>query len=282
MTILTTINRCRFVKGGIYFFIATLIVSGCKLDPQKNLVNDWVVTSYKTNFGYTEKNEIKKGNTSYFRFYANQTYSQMGSTGYTNGLWKFDEVKRLLQLEPKKMIGNSTGEILTSYYYINNMKANTMQLALYRNLPMKPGTEENYITLDKINSNAVPQNDPFNPINNEWRKKPSQPESETDLKNRTKAYLNFLKTYFTYAIDNKLEVLNYDWYPEPILMHYSNGARMANTEELSSWYQCFYDTAQAVKAYTYISTPFMEVNLKKTPDRFERNLDIIEQILKKM
>ena len=57
----------------------------------------------------------------------------------------------------------------------------------------------------------------------------------------------FEKAWYRYAIQNEFETLSTGWYPNPMLMHYANGIRMAYSDELYDWNNCFYDSAQAVK-----------------------------------
>ncbi len=271
------LNKCCFLKNSIYFFaiIAALAcLAGCKMNPEKELIKEWYVTAYRTPLADFEGTEP----VTVIRLYKGGTYSQFGNySNYTFGNWRFDKPNRLLILHPVE----GKQEILDSYYYISDMRSNEMKVALYRNLPIKPGTEELFFTLQAY-ANAKTENDPYKPTLHKWRKKPASPETDEQIKERVKNYLSFLKTMYRHTIDNNFNSLSTNWYPNPLLMHYGNGVRMAYSDELDDWNACFYDSAQAVKGYQCISGPFQNITLKSKSGKFERNLDLVEQLLSKI
>jgi len=269
-------SKCCSLKNSIYFFtafIAFSMLAGCRIDPEKELKKEWYVTAYHTPLA----NIGGKGPTNVFRFYGDGKYSQFGKDNYSFGRWRFNKPQRIIHLQPEE----GKLEILDSYYYITTMQATIMELVLYRNIPVKKGTEELYFTLEAL-ANKNSKYDPYHPEMHRWRHKPEKPETDEQIKGRAINYLTFLKTLYQHAIDNDFSSLMNDWYPHPLRMHYGNGVRMAYSDELDDWNDCFYDSAQAVKGYQCISGTFQNIKLKSTKNKLERNLDVVEQLLSQM
>ncbi len=269
-------NKCCFPKSSIYFLITlnVLCVVGCRpIDVGTTLINEWYTTRNETPLAHTGG----EGPVSIFRFYEGGKYSQFGTDNYSFGVWGYKKADSILYLHPYQ----GSTEILDSYYYVNKVTEGSMYLTLYRNLPIKPGHEELLLTMKAGPGNAD-KNDPYPPELHTWRIKPMHPETDTQIFNRAKSYLLFLRIMYRHAISNEMESMPVNWYPHPLRMHYGNGVRMAYNDELNDWYSCFYDTAQAAKGYFCISNPLRNVTIKSTENKFVRNLDCVEQLLKQM
>ncbi|MES2776065.1 MAG: hypothetical protein V4722_17950 [Bacteroidota bacterium] len=269
--------KCCSLKNSIYFFAAVAAIAsltGCRLDPEKELQQEWYVTDYHT--------PLADGTTSspvnVLKLYKNGKYSQFGNySNFSFGIWRYDKDKHIFRLHPLQ----TKQDILDSYYYINEMKPGFMQVSLFRNLPMKPGTEELFFSLEAA-ATGKSSFDPYKPEMHTWRQKPRRSETDLQISERVKAYLIFVKTMYQHAIDHKFQSIAMNWYPHPLRMHYGNGVRMAYSDELDDWNSCFYDSVQAVKGYQCISGPFQKVKITPGKSKAERNLDIVEQLLRQM
>lgn len=71
------------------------------------------------------------------------------------------------------------------------------------------------------------------------------------------------------------------WYATPIQLHYGNGVRMSYNTELTDWYSCFYNEAEAIEAYKLLGGA-MKKSTMVFNDNFiySRNLAYIKQLIK--
>ena len=91
------------------------------------------------------------------------------------------------------------------------------------------------------------------------------------------AYLNFLNALYNHAKDNNLENAGGKWYPQPIKF-YSNKVSMAYANELTDWYNCFYNEEQGIEGYKLISAALRKVKIKGEDDN-SRFINCVEQLL---
>lgn len=269
--------KCCFEKNGILFFIALIFLSltACKLNPEKELPREWFVTESKlADFDYGSGDRPA----SVFRFYEDGTYSEFcENSSFSFGQWKFDKPARLNSMH------QLSGDVKQkdNYFFIEYMLADRMKISLYNRLPVRTSKEQLEYTLTPGVSSSMAE-DPYVPAMHQWRIPPAGPETDPMISQRAKSYLLFLEKLYKHAIKNNIKSLKSDWYPNPVKMHYGNGVQMARADELDDWYKCFYDTAQAVKGYQCISGPFFNSKLKHSSNKFERNLDLVEQLLQDM
>ena len=95
-------------------------------------------------------------------------------------------------------------------------------------------------------------NDPFHPVNNQWRIKPAVKESDSAIFARIKNCLLFFAMYFRDHIKRKEETIAFEELPE-IFTWYNKGIGLPDKENLSeSWIECFYDKEQAMKGYSIL------------------------------
>lgn len=274
MSYFVNTNKCCFLPNSICYLLTILaffLATSCHpVKVKDKLSKEWYVVGYK--MPLTQESSSAPP-TYVFRLYPNGSYTQLGRVGFTEGRWHFLEKQQLLLLTP----ASGSSEVLEAYLTVNFLGSNKLSSDLYRNLPLIKGHEETQFRFEGLTNKS--DADPYTPRANEWRKQPKREETDLELKKRVKGYLLFLKTVFQHAIDNKTETIQTDWYPQPIRMFYSNGVRMAYSDELDDWNRCFYDSAQAVKGYQLISGPLMNVTLNHKESKFERNLDCVNQLI---
>lgn len=95
-------------------------------------------------------------------------------------------------------------------------------------------------------------NDPFHPVNNEWRKKPSKAESESGIHKRLKNCLRFFALYYRDHIKRRGETISFEGIPR-IFEWYNKGIGLPAEDEVSqSWINCFYNKEQAMQGYAIL------------------------------
>lgn len=95
-------------------------------------------------------------------------------------------------------------------------------------------------------------NDPFHAVNNQWRIKPSERESDSAIYARVKNCLLFFAMYFRDHIKRKAEAISFEELPE-IFSWYDRGIGLPDKEDLNdSWIDCFYNKDQALRGYAIL------------------------------
>jgi hypothetical protein len=271
MLLYKKIGKGCFAKNSLYFFAVFMpfLMLGCKNPPVKTLTNqEW----YIDQIHYGKNSQVP--NVSYYvvRFYANNNFSLFSGTGFAFGQWRYVENQSFIQLHPN--FGDL--KIPDLYWKIEQQIDNKLTFGLYQNY--RDETEKD-ITLECTGLNNISAKDPFLVTEHAWRKRPFSLETDEQIKTRVLSYLHFLETMYQHTFDNKLAALRYDWFPQPMRMEFSNAIRMAYSgDEMVLWNKCFYDSAQAVKAYLLIGNTMIKQELKASDNMAERNLDFVKEM----
>ena len=156
------------------------------------------------------------------------------------GAWKFDNDKKTLTLKYK--------DGSTDLYRIRSFAADEMKLT---NIGIGSETVLKFIADGKRYKNK--NDDPFYFMNNKWRSRPAVPENEDAIKQRLKDNLHFFILYYRDAIARRAKVVSFYGFPS-CLKWYAGGIYMQdNKEQLEKWEACFYNKAQATKAFDMMS-----------------------------
>lgn len=210
------------------------------------------------------------------RFYSNGTYSHFAYNFYAYGKWKWNENTRMVSLTPETSKDNN----IEQHFKIEVNEDNSYTIR-------KMVEVDKYVFKNQspykliVAKNADNDADPFSKSMNSWRIKPAQSESKEAIRMRTLNYLKFLECYYEYLQDNQLNVYTTMWYATPIQLHYGNGVRMSYNTELTDWYSCFYNEAEAIEAYKLLGGA-MKKSTMVFNDNFiySRNLAYIKQLIK--
>lgn len=99
-----------------------------------------------------------------------------------------------------------------------------------------------------VHSNMI--NDPFHPSNNQWRIRPTAPESDSAIKQRVKDCIRFYALFYRDNLKRPDKTsINFAGLPA-IFNWYSGGIGIPPRQEVdSSWINCFYNKAQALRGY---------------------------------
>lgn len=99
----------------------------------------------------------------------------------------------------------------------------------------------------KIHANMY--NDPFHPVNNQWRLKPDKPESDSALKKRITNCLKFFALFYRDNLLRNKSSIDFEGFPK-IFRWYRGGIGLPDRDKIdSSWTNCFYDEEDALKGY---------------------------------
>ena len=205
------------------------------------------------------------------RFYPNGTYVLCAELLFEQGNWAFDNEKKLLVLKPA-LVQESVKE---RYLIDQSEPGNNTQFSFYTSYPVDKANPEERVNVQAVSN--VSKADPFAAAMHGWRKKPTQEETPAQIKQRTRAYLQFLLALYQHANDNNIENPGGNWYPKPVKF-YSNKVSMAYADELTDWNNCFYNEAQAVEGYKLISGGLMRAKIEGEND-VQRNINCVEHLL---
>jgi hypothetical protein len=187
------------------------------------------------------------------------------------GTWKFDANKKTISL-------NFTGGA-KDLYKIRALAADEMKLT---NVGIGSETVLKFVTDAKRQKLA--ENDPFSIGNNKWRIKPRASENDEAIRQRLKDNLHFFILYYRDVIARRDDVVSFYGFPSCVNW-YNAGIGMQDKDKVDeNWEDCFYNKAQAMKAYTLLDDalkkkytwPKGEVNWIK------KNLFILEQLYQQL
>jgi len=214
---------------------------------------------------------------SFIRLQKNGKFMAAALRGYASGTWQKIASDDAMVLVLDMDSTTATDELAPAAFRITYHSENYLNLVMARSesdiqtgnltlLRMRPG---------KIQTGA----DPFTPTMQQWRIKPVRAELPDEIKARTVSYLRFLRNFYAFAANNKIEKPDTDWFPNVMNLENASSVRMAYSTELKNWNKCFYNEEQAVEGYKIISGPFYGIKLQANPNLNERNADVVTQIL---
>lgn len=261
---------CQMIGSLFLFALVWLLMGGCNgtsNSKKLNLHQAWFTKKFMTASGM----EMSSNSYRIVRFYENGTYTMFGAGGYDAGKWFHSAKKSTITLEPES--GNLDQ---MDAWWNYDAKGDVLNAHIYRSLAMIPGRQEGTYVLEGFGSKG--KDDPFAISMHQWQVKPTKAETLGEIKSRVLGYLHFLESLYKYLLANDVEAIGSHWFPEPMKMNFVNGVRMAYSDELESWNNCFYDSTQAVKGYQFLSGAIQYVKLIEVENRFERNLDCVLQM----
>jgi hypothetical protein len=127
-------------------------------------------------------------------------------------------------------------------------------------------------------------NDPYHIDNNRWRIKPAKAETDSLIKQRLKGFLNFHVLFYRDNIARDKKTISFYGFPT-CLKWYAGGIYIIKKEELAdNWYGCFYNKAQALKAWDMMNVLLdKKYNWPKgNMSWVKKNLAVLEQMHSKL
>lgn len=257
-----------------YLLLCSLLLLACNTS-NKEVKTGLPTVIFKIDEAYTKLDTTGNEGLA-IRFYSNGTYSHFAYNFYAYGKWKWNENTRIVTLTPE----TSKDTNIEQHYKI---EVDADSIYTIRKMIMI----DKYIFKNQspyrliVAKNADNDADPFSKSMNTWRIKPKQSESKIAIRIRTLNYLKFLQCYYEYLQDNQLRAYSKMWYATPIQLHYGNGVRMSYNTELTDWYSCFYNEAEANEAYMLIGGAMKKATIDfNNKFIYSRNLAYIKQLIK--
>lgn len=249
--------------------LCSLWLLSCKQEPNQKFVKDW----YFIQSGFNDNDSSGYENMA-LSLRDDGTYSHYAVSFYNYGKWEWSEGEKVIRLIP-----DSGNQLNGTFVFEVTERKGDDEISVKRiqkkgNVLVKKKKPDTWYGVQNKTKYT-----PFNPALNTWRIKPKTLESAEQIKARTILYIQFLKEYFHYIIENDLQYLTYGWYPQPFRLHFANTARMSYSTELIDWNKCFYNEEQAVEGYKLFSGSMYYLKLKHRESLAERNLDLLNQLL---
>ncbi len=188
------------------------------------------------------------------------------------GKWRYDDAKKEMYLYYDDGGGGD-------HYKIRAIAADELQLT---DLDVGRNDVIKYVSDAKQYNNKM--DDPFYLANNKWRKPPAKKETDEQIKQRVNNYLHFFVLFYKDAIAREAETVSFYGFPSCINW-YSGGIYLKPEKELKDkWLSCFYNQAEAGKAYKILENvvdrkynwPAEDINWIK------KNLFVLEQMYKNL
>ncbi|MFM9910430.1 MAG: hypothetical protein ACKVOW_13850, partial [Chitinophagaceae bacterium] len=166
-------------------------------------------------------------------------------------------------------------------YYIQSI--NAVSLVLYEK--GKAGTlMKVHLEADGL-MHQDERNDPFHPINNQWRLKPLKSETDLAIYQRTKQCVKFFVLYYRDQIKRHHTTISFLGLPA-IFHWYSGGIGLFDKDKIEdSWIQCFYNKEQSLKAYKILESLIVDYEFewpKDAPNWVYQTHAVLEQMYAKM
>ncbi|HMH21648.1 MAG TPA: hypothetical protein VK563_07725 [Puia sp.] len=166
------------------------------------------------------------------------------------GKWKLYKESRALILR--------FGDGFSRIYFIKGIAMKQMEL-IWRKTP-------NDSVLIKLSADAAihkrSAEDPYHPVNNDWRIKPKASETDEQLRLRLKQCVHFYALFFHDNNQRQLTEISFSGLPT-CFVWYNGGIGMEARADLDKkWIDCFYSTFQALKAYEMLSSILRKHDLK--------------------
>jgi len=122
--------------------------------------------------------------------------------------------------------------------------------------------------------------DPWSPALNKWRLRPTVPETASEIKDRVRNHLHFMYSFFSFAIRGKRYWVSQDWFFS-VIKPGNNGIALLSVKNIPPhWYDCFYDSAQAMEGYRLLRKTFYAgIKIPDEPNSIVFNKLMLEQLL---
>jgi hypothetical protein len=95
-------------------------------------------------------------------------------------------------------------------------------------------------------------NDPFHPVNNQWRVQPAVGETDAEIKKRVVNCIKFFALFYRDNLLRNLSSIDFEGFPR-IFNWYRGGLGIPDRDKVDkSWIDCFYDEEEAMKGYKFL------------------------------
>ncbi|MBS1511887.1 MAG: hypothetical protein JST86_13655 [Bacteroidetes bacterium] len=235
------------MKRIILYSTVILLCSSCGFNfsnSKASLPGTWLLydaTPGKSDHDFSTEANLKQqvSDGDQYCFFSDGSYTEItGKTNYTAGTWKMSGKDDALIITPFGAAPKQLHIALT----VTADKKERFSLELSHNgITMKFVKE--YVAMDDM------KNDPYYKDNNTWRIKPAHAETDTEITERLANYIKHMALILKAANDRKQQVVSFERSMGPIKI-YNGGIGIHSFGIVpDSWKQCFYNDADALKAY---------------------------------
>ena len=240
-------------------------------DMAEILCQGWVMEEDLENLTYSNEPESMLPFRSFY-LSADHTYIKDVRNFMEYGTWNFDNASKKINLTHNNRNKDE--------YKIAQLAADELVVI---NTGIESITKLKYVSEGK--TYVQPTEDPFHISNNRWRIKPQYSETDTQLKQRLKEYLHFHILFYRDNLARQEKTISFYGFPT-CLKWYVGGIFIIKKEELAeNWYKCFYNNAQALKAYIMMDDLIgKKYNwpTDKSMSWVKKNLTVLEQMYEKL
>jgi hypothetical protein len=172
-----------------------------------------------------------------YNFYKDGTVTENPRHHIRVGKWSMPE-RNILLLE--------FSDHVSEKFIIDHLNSRQLRLVLADN----PVKQLNLSSDGIVHRNMY--NDPFHPVNNQWRIPPEQPESDSLIKQRAIDCIKFYALYYRDHLKRDRSVIDFEGLPK-IFIWYNGGIGLPDRDDLdNSWINCFYNKEEAYKAHYFL------------------------------
>ena len=168
--------------------------------------------------------------------YSDQTFTKNARCGISMGIWSLNKADRILILRPR--------DGKAEPYVIDKLGISNMKLSCILGKGMA--------TLDLLADHLVQKkllNDPFHPLNNQWRIRPLLQETQDQIRERVRACTSFYALFFKDNFQRRTKEVSYSGLPS-CFTWFNGGIALKPPLALDTkWIACFYSERQAMEGY---------------------------------
>jgi hypothetical protein len=280
------------------FVIVLILFCACKKTTSRLIPGRWNIEkmyeagTLESSYSYTQQEANTVFYSNRFIFHKDGTFDITLFQTYLHGVWTYNEAEKILQITADN--SNKTFTCVVDTIGIGNLvitpeKAflKKVQLvsdsALYNSANIDINLQHTFVLTTAKESYYKKEKDPYNVINNAWRIKPLQAETNPQIHARALNHLQFLQLIFKDALEKEREAVVYNWFTTPFTIA-NNGVALKFYQEIKdSWEKNFYDSTEAKEGYEMLRKCFShKIKFMQTENKFLKKVDMFDQMINNM
>ena len=252
-----------------YLLIFSVILFSCKSEEEASFEKVWF---YDDDLSAEKQMEniSKYGGGSEYSFSAASFLNLQPEGKFTSYFTAFDYGSWKLQDSTLVLTSHNKGKLLLEVKMLNPRQM----------ICMNKSNEKVYRFNGFKNEFPSDGESPFSLANNLWRVKAGYKESDAELASRLKNHFRWWEKYFSWGLNNKLQVIDVRSTPS-VLDMYANGFELKYYDyQFPEWKNIFYDTSNCWRAYemVYYQMYKKDIDWPKTKNRFEGFVSAFKQL----
>lgn len=286
----------------------TFLLFGCSTLKQESFIGVWKLTNIEdpaiskqgqkldsTYSDYIKEITDNYVPSSFVNFYNNKEFTYRFGSLFMNGTWKYNvdssnimlkSAQNMLVFDIDEFDGKSKLNLFIEpdNKLVDKLKKDSIDKIIGDGFIAYFG---NATYLNEFEKDTFIYNDKSQDIysleNNIWRIKPTQKESQKQIKERLKASIHFTIIYLNNTNLRNEETINLSGLYSPIKLG-GNGISLYSDDELpQEWVDVFYDKSQAIQAYHILVMTFLQkININNQENWIDLDIDLLRQIYSKL